>query len=98
MVLNANTPEGAKALLDEMGMDQLDEDGMRLAPGGEKFTFTLETHQATQAWLNPSAELIGAQLRDVGIRVETVLQRRPLSSHRSDIVHARVVSVTEIFP
>jgi peptide/nickel transport system substrate-binding protein len=70
-------PEGAKALLDEMGMDQFDDEGMRLAPGGEKFTFVIETHQATQAWLNPSAELIAAQLREVGIRTDTLLNLDP---------------------
>jgi len=72
----------ANALLDEIGMDQLDGEGFRLSPEGEKFTLVLETpgSRADQvlAW-----ELYVAQLGDVGIRVEAQREDRALYDQRT---------------
>ncbi len=59
----------ANALLDEMGMTK-GSDGMRLTPSGEPFILVIEAQASNQFWLGPAAELIGAQLRNVGIAIE----------------------------
>jgi peptide/nickel transport system substrate-binding protein len=59
-------PDRANALLDEMGMDQRDEEGYRLAPNGERFEIFMEVV------LNPlfaqPAELVASHLDAVGLR------------------------------
>ncbi len=50
-------PELANALLDEMGMDQRDADGMRLAPDGSDFTFFIEVSPVRPDMI-PTGELI----------------------------------------
>jgi peptide/nickel transport system substrate-binding protein len=59
----------ANALLDEMGMKK-DKDGMRMTPDGKQFTLVIEAMASNQHWLNPSAELVAAQLKSIGIRCE----------------------------
>lgn len=57
----------ANALLDEMGMKK-DKDGNRMTPDGKPFVLVIEAQASNQFWLGPAAELIGAQLKNVGIK------------------------------
>lgn len=61
--------ERANALLDEMGLTERDGEGYRLGPDGNNFTILLE-HAAHAPDLEPVAELLTEQLRDVGIRIQ----------------------------
>ena len=66
----------AEALLDEMGMKK-DADGNRTTPDGKPFVFTIEAEASNQAWFGPCAELIGAQLKDIGIQTELRINEDP---------------------
>ncbi len=58
-------PDMANALLDEMGMMDLDGDGMREMPNGEKLVLNMQV--ATQAVSIKMVELVGQNWREVGI-------------------------------
>ena len=62
-------PDLANQLLDQIGMDQRDAEGMRLAPDGTPFTFFIEV-APVRTDMVPAAELIVEHLADVGIRAE----------------------------
>ncbi|TVR51739.1 MAG: hypothetical protein EA426_19770 [Spirochaetaceae bacterium] len=57
----------ANQLLDEMGMDQRDSEGYRLAPNGERFEVYFEFYEAAADWAR-IVELIREDLEEVGIR------------------------------
>jgi peptide/nickel transport system substrate-binding protein len=60
-------PQEAERLLDEMGMDERDSEGYRLAPNGEPFTVPFEvTDNAPD--IVPATEVITEHWRDIGIR------------------------------
>jgi peptide/nickel transport system substrate-binding protein len=59
----------ANALLDEMGMKK-DDKGNRMTPDGQPFILVIEAQASNQFWFGPAAELIAAQLRNVGIATE----------------------------
>jgi peptide/nickel transport system substrate-binding protein len=59
----------ANQLLDEIGMDQRDDQGMRLAPDGSPFTLFIEV-APVRTDMVPAAELIVEHLSDVDIRAE----------------------------
>lgn len=58
-------PEQAKQLLDEAGLKDVDGDGMRELPNGEKLT--LDMQFATQGLPAPVVELVAQQWKNVGI-------------------------------
>lgn len=58
-------PEKAKSLLDEVGMKDVDGDGMRELPNGEKLTLNMQF--ATQGMPAPVVELVAQQWKNVGI-------------------------------
>ncbi len=58
-------PEKAKALLDEAGMKDVDGDGMRELPNGEKMTLNMQF--ATQGMPAPVVELVAQQWKNVGV-------------------------------
>ncbi len=61
--------EQANALLDELGMTERDGDGFRLGPDGEPFSMLVE-HGAHAPDLEPIAELLAEQMKDVGINFQ----------------------------
>ncbi|MAS33676.1 MAG: hypothetical protein CL610_06705 [Anaerolineaceae bacterium] len=62
-------PDLSEQLLDEMGMDQFDGEGMRLAPDGSPFTLFIEAAPVRTDMI-PVGELIIDHLSFVGIRAE----------------------------
>jgi peptide/nickel transport system substrate-binding protein len=63
-------PEGAAALLDEMGMDQKDADGFRIGPDGKTFIFPLEVPQGYTPELDALCELLVEYFQDVGVKTD----------------------------
>lgn len=61
--------ELANSLLDELGLTERDADGFRLAPDGTPFSILVE-HGAHAPDLEPIAELLTEQLKDVGINFQ----------------------------
>jgi peptide/nickel transport system substrate-binding protein len=59
----------ANALLDELGMKEKDADGFRKGPDGQPFSILVE-HGAHAPDLEPVAELLAAQLKEVGINLQ----------------------------
>lgn len=59
-------PDGARALLDEMGLDQVNADGWRLMPSGEMFELFLEVGGYAPDFM-PVAELIVDYLQEIGL-------------------------------
>jgi peptide/nickel transport system substrate-binding protein len=59
-------PEEANRLLDEVGLDQRDNDGWRLAPDGERFEINLEVSAHLPDTV-PANELIAEHYKAVGI-------------------------------
>ena len=59
----------ANALLDELGMTEKDADGFRLGPDGQPFSILVE-HGAHAPDLEPIAELLAAQMKEVGINLQ----------------------------
>lgn len=59
----------ANALLDELGMTERDADGFRMGPDGNPFSILTE-HGAHAPDLEPVAELISEQMKDVGINMQ----------------------------
>lgn len=58
-------PEKAKALLDEVGMKDVDGDGLRELPNGDKFILNMQF--ATQGIAGQVVELVGQYWKNVGI-------------------------------
>jgi len=61
--------ELANSLLDEIGMTERDADGFRMAPDGSPFSMLVE-HGAHAPDLEPIAELLSEQMKDVGINFQ----------------------------
>ncbi len=59
-------PDGAKALLDEIGMKDTDGDGFRELPNGEKIVLNIQF--ATQGIAGQVVELVGQYWSDVGVQ------------------------------
>ena len=81
-------PDLAKSLLDEIGVVDTDDDGMRELPNGDKLTLNLQV--ATQGISIKIVELIGQNWRDVGIdntvkEVTTDEYRSSQSSNQLDV-------------
>ena len=81
-------PELAKSLLDEIGMVDVDGDGMRELPNGEPLTLNLQV--ATQGMSIKIVELVGQSWRDVGVNntvkeVTTDEYRSSQSSNQLDV-------------
>lgn len=73
----------ANQLLDEMGMDQRDADGFRLAPNGEPFEILIETADYAPD-IAPVSELLVEHFKDIDIRTNLKLQDSSLISQRCD--------------
>lgn len=81
-------PEMAKSLLDEIGVVDIDGDGMRELPNGDALTLNLQV--ATQGISIKIVELVGQNWRDVGINntvkeVTTDEYRSSQSSNQLDV-------------
>lgn len=64
---NKYDPEGAKRLLDSMGMSKKDSDGFRLALDGKPFSIELEPHTGFFDMM-PASELYAEFWNDIGIK------------------------------
>jgi len=73
----------ANQLLDEMGMDQRDADGFRLAPNGEPFDLFIETADYAPDII-PVGELLVEHLKDVDIRTTLKVLDASLLTQRMD--------------
>lgn len=62
-------PDQANALLDELGMTERDADGFRMGPDGQPFSILVE-HGAHAPDLEPVAELLTEQMKEVGINLQ----------------------------
>ena len=65
--VSAFDPEGAEALLDEIGMTERDSDGYRLSPSGERFEIYFEVWNRRPD-IVPATELYVAYFQDIGLR------------------------------
>lgn len=65
-------PDAASALLDELGLDEVNSNGFRLGPDGNVFTMILLTSDGIEGVGDPAiaAELIKEYLEDIGLRIE----------------------------
>ena len=100
-------PAMANALLDEIGMKDIDGDGMRELPNGE--TLVLNLQVPTQAISIKLVELVGQNWRDVGINntvkeVTTDEFRSAMSSNQLDVTMyaksqplAVILGISELF-
>ncbi|NOX73019.1 MAG: ABC transporter substrate-binding protein [Alphaproteobacteria bacterium] len=100
-------PDLANALLDEIGMVDVDGDGMRELPNGEKLVLNLQV--ATQGISVKLVELVGQNWKDVGIdntvkEVTTDEYRSAQSSNQLDVTMyakgqplAVILGVSELF-
>jgi peptide/nickel transport system substrate-binding protein len=83
-VLNKNVPEyahdaaKAKALLDSVGLKDANGDGVRDKPDGSPFSIPLLTSSSDTT----TAQLVGENLRDVGLKVEINAVDQPTSDAR----------------
>jgi peptide/nickel transport system substrate-binding protein len=75
--------EKANQLLDEMGMDKRDADGMRLAPNGEPFELFIETADYAPDII-PVGELIVEHMKQVDIRTSLKVVDSTLMGQRMD--------------
>lgn len=73
----------ANQLLDEMGMNQRDADGMRLAPSGDPFEILIETADYAPD-IVPVGELVVEHLKKVGLRASLKVQDASLIGQRMD--------------
>ena len=78
---NVYDPEQAESLLDEMGMDQRDSEGFRLAPDGSQFTIHLEFPDIGTSV--PTAELLVEYFNAVGVRTQMRVLSAELWSQRA---------------
>ncbi len=86
-------PDGAKKLLDEMGMDQLGSDGFRLGPDGKPFVVAIETYDQYNA--RPAAELYVQFWTAIGVNTTMKLldsdlwgTRRSANELKADVMFA----------
>ena len=77
-------PEGAEALLDEMGMDQRDDEGWRLGPDGKRFVFPLEVRKGYTPSQDAVCELLVEYWQDIGIKTEFKNVEATLYNTRAD--------------
>ncbi|MFW5788126.1 MAG: ABC transporter substrate-binding protein [Halanaerobiales bacterium] len=77
-------PERAKELLDEMGMVDVDGDGYREDPDGEKFNPTLIYCQIGPVDPTNTLELVDNNLEDIGINIELQNVSRELHDTRAE--------------
>jgi peptide/nickel transport system substrate-binding protein len=75
-------PEKANRLLDELGMDERDSDGFRLAPNGETFSMSIET---TQGRAEPVELVIEDWQEHLDIRARLRVVSRELLDQRTTI-------------
>ncbi len=61
------SPDQAKKLLDEIGMDKMDAEGFRLSPGGQRFEIPFEISKDASDFV-PVMELIVEYYKAVGVR------------------------------
>ncbi len=74
-------PDRANALLDEIGVTERDKDGFRMFPGGRTITLLFTSDLQNDKRL----ELIGAYLKDVGLKmVPNIVERSLLESMSSN--------------
>jgi peptide/nickel transport system substrate-binding protein len=76
-------PDGANALLDEMGMDKRDADGWRLAPNGEPFSITFEL-DAGRPDRVPVCELVVEYWKEVGVNTDMKVIEASLRTEREN--------------
>jgi peptide/nickel transport system substrate-binding protein len=81
LIPNEKNLEKANQLLDEMGMDQRDADGFRMAPNGDPFEILMEVADHAPDII-PVAELLVEHLGDVGIKVNLKVQDGSLLGQR----------------
>lgn len=79
---NEYSVDKAKALLDEMGLDQLDDEGFRLGPDGNTFEIPFEIANRTPEML-PTAELVVEFFNVVGLKTTLKTIDNSLRSQRS---------------
>ena len=75
-------PDLANSLLDEMGMDQRDDEGYRLAPNGERFEVFMEV--VLDPLFGQPAELVSQHLEAVGLRTPLKQMESGLWTERRD--------------
>ena len=100
-------PAMANALLDEIGMKDIDGDGMRELPNGDPLVLNMQV--ATQGGSVKLVELVGQNWRDVGINntvkeVTTDEYRSAASSNQLDVTYyaksqplAVILGISELF-
>ncbi len=100
-------PDMANSLLDEVGMKDIDGDGMRELPNGDKLVLNLQV--ATQAVSIKLIELVGQQWKNVGVdntvkEVTTDEFRSAMSANQLDVtIYAKgqplavILGVSELF-
>jgi peptide/nickel transport system substrate-binding protein len=74
-------PEGAKKILDGMGMDKKDAQGFRLGPDGKRFTIPIEV-QAYFDTLPKVAEIVAENWKAVGIDTTVKINEAALQNQR----------------
>ena len=74
-------PDLANSLLDEMGLTEMDADGIRLRPDGEPLIIIFSYAPVFGAW-NSIAELMQKYLAAVGVQLNLKEEARPLWSQR----------------
>lgn len=74
-------PDLANSLLDEIGLDQRDDDGMRLRPDGQPFGFLME-FSGTQGPFNETCQLMVKHLAEVGIKMDVREAQKSFLSER----------------
>lgn len=73
----------ANALLDEIGLDKRDEDGVRLMPNGQRLEITVESAgESTEE--TDVLELISANMKDVGIKMFVRASQRDIFRRRAN--------------
>ena len=76
-------PEGAKRLLDEIGLDKLNSDGFRLGPDGKVFDLAIEWAQEAPAF-QPVIELVARDWSELGLKVTSKeVERSLLFAHEA---------------
>ncbi len=76
-------PDASNALLDELGMTELDDDGFRTDPNGDRFELTITTAEISPDFLG-LAELLKVYFENVGIRTTIDLVDNSLFGQRMD--------------
>ena len=71
-------PEAAKALLDEMGLDEMDGEGFRLGPDGKRFILPIQAATGFTPEQDDLVELLVQYWQDVGIKADYQTMSRSL--------------------